>query len=176
MTIGVIGTGRIGAAVMGRLQGFGCRILAYDPYPKTYADYVSLDELLKQSDIVTLHTPLTADTNHLISRQRIGQMKRGAFLINTGRGSLLDTEALVPALESGKLGGAALDVLEGEEGVFYFDCRKKPIESELLLRLQKLPNVLITPHTAYYTEHALSDTVENTIINCLKFERRKQNG
>ena len=103
-------------------------------------------------------------------------MKRGAFIINTGRGPLLDTEALIPALESGKLGGAALDVLEGEEGVFYFDYRKKPIESKLLLRLQKLPNVLITPHTAYYTEHALNDTVENTIINCLKFERGKQNG
>lgn len=173
MTIGVIGTGRIGAAVMDRLRGFGCRILAYDHRPKTSAHYVPLDELLQQSDIVTLHTPLNADTNHLFNRQRIGQMKHGAFIINTGRGSLLDTEALIPALESGKLGGAALDVLEGEEGVFYFDCRKKTIESKLLLRLQKLPNVLITPHTAYHTEHALRDIVENTFVNCLKFERRK---
>lgn len=173
MTIGVIGTGRIGAAVMDRLRGFGCHILAYDHRPKTSAHYVSLDELLQQSDIVTLHTPLNADTNHLFNRQRIGRMKHGAFIINTGRGSLLDTEALIPALESGKLGGAALDVLEGEEGVFYFDCRKKPIESKLLLRLQKLPNVLITPHTAYHTEHALRDIVENTIVNCLRFERRK---
>jgi len=172
MTIGVIGTGRIGTAVMDRLRGFGCHILAYDHRPKTSADYVSLEELLQQSDIVTLHTPLNADTNHLFDRQRIGQMKHGAFIINTGRGSLLDTEALIPALEGGRLGGAALDVLEGEEGVFYFDYRKKTIASKLLLRLQKLPNVLITPHTAYYTEHALSDTVENTIINCLKFERR----
>ncbi len=176
MIIGVIGTGRIGAAVIDRLQGFGCHILAYDHRPMTPADYVPLDELLQQSDIVTLHTPLNTDTNHLLNRQRIEQMKQGAFIINTGRGSLLDTEALIPALESGKLGGAALDVLEGEEGVFYFDYRKKPIESKLLLRLQKLPNVLITPHTAYYTERALSDTVENTIINCLKFERRKQHG
>ena len=176
MIIGVIGTGRIGAAVIDRLQGFGCHILAYDHRPMTPADYVPLDELLQQSDIVTLHTPLNADTNHLLNRQRIEQMKQGAFIINTGRGSLLDTEALIPALESGKLGGATLDVLEGEEGVFYFDYRKKPIESKLLLRLQKLPNVLITPHTAYYTERALSDTVENTIINCLKFERRKQHG
>lgn len=172
MTIGVIGTGRIGSAVMDRLRGFGCHVLAYDHHPKTFANYVPLDELLQQSDIVTLHTPLNADTNHLLNRQRIEQMKRGAFIINTGRGSLLDTGALIKTLESGKLGGAALDVLEGEEGVFYFDYRKKPIESKLLLRLQRLPNVLITPHTAYYTEHALSDTVENTIINCLKFERR----
>ena len=161
---------------MDRLRGFGCRILAYDRRPITSADYVPLDELLQQSDIVTLHTPLNADTDHLLNRQRIGQMKRSALLINTGRGSLLDTESLIPALESGKLGGAALDVLEGEEGVFYFDYREKPIASRLLRRLQKLPNVLITPHTAYYTEHALSDTVENTIINCLKFERRKQHG
>lgn len=176
MTIGVIGTGRIGAAVMDRLRGFGCRILAYDYHPVTAADYVPLDELLQQSDIVTLHTPLSADTNHLLNSQRIGRMKHGAFIINTGRGSLIDTEALIPALEGGKLGGAALDVLEGEEGIFYFDYRERPIESKLLLRLQELPNVLVTPHTAYYTEHALSDTVENTIINCLKFERRVQHG
>lgn len=176
LTIGVIGTGRIGAAVMDRLRGFGCRILAYDHRPKTSAAYVSLDELLRQSDIVTLHTPLNADTSLLLNRQRIKRMKHGALMINTGRGSLLDTEALISALESGKLGGAALDVLEGEEGVFYLDCREKPIESKLLWRLQKLPNVLITPHTAYYTEHALSDIVENTMINCLKFERSKQHG
>ncbi len=176
MTIGVIGTGRIGTAVMDRLRGFGCRILACDQRLTTSAEYVPLDELLQQSDIITLHTPLNADTTHLINRQRIGRMKRGAFIINTGRGSLIDTEALIPALESGKLGGAALDVLEGEEGIFYFDYREKPIESKLLLRLQELPNVLVTPHTAYYTEHALSDTVENTIINCLKFERRVQHG
>src|SRR5579859_6530563 len=170
MTIGVIGTGRIGAAVMDRLRGFGCHILAYDHRPKTSAHYVPLDELLQQSDIVTLHTPLNADTYHLLNRQRIEQLKHGAFVINTGRGSLLDTEALILALESGKLGGAALDVLEGEEGIFYADCRNKPIESKLLLQLTKFPNVLITPHTAYYTEHALSDTVENSIINCLKFD------
>lgn len=176
MTIGIIGTGRIGTAVMNRLRGFGCHILAYDHSPQTFADYVDLDELLQKSDIVTLHTPLNADTNHLLNGKRIEQMKNGAFIINTGRGSLLDTEALLQALESGKLGGAALDVLEGEEGIFYFDYRKKTVESKLLLRLQKLPNVLITPHTAYYTEHALSDTALNTIINCLKFERRKQHG
>jgi D-specific alpha-keto acid dehydrogenase len=172
MTIGVIGTGRIGTAVIDRLRGFGCRIVAYDHRPKTSANYVPLDELLQQSDIVTLHTPLNADTNYLLNHHRIEQMKCGAFIINTGRGSLLDTEALIPALKSGRLGGAALDVLEGEEGIFYADYRDKPIESKLLLRLQQLPNVLITPHTAYYTDHALRDTVENTLINCLKFEEK----
>ena len=98
-------------------------------------------------------------------------MKCGAIIVNTGRGSLLDTEALLSAVEIGKLGGAAVDVVKGEEGVFYADRRNRPIESKTLLRLQELPNVLITPHTAYYTDHALSDAVENTIINCLTFEK-----
>jgi D-specific alpha-keto acid dehydrogenase len=170
MTIGVVGTGRIGAAVMGRLQGFGCRVLAYDRNPKASADHVHLDELLQRSDIVTLHTPLSAETEHLLNRQRIEQMKHGAIIVNTGRGSLIDTESLLSALNSGTLGGAALDVLEGEEGIFYADRRNRPIENQLLRRLQQLPNVLITPHTAYYTEHALYDIVQNTILNCLKFE------
>jgi D-specific alpha-keto acid dehydrogenase len=173
MTVGVIGTGRIGAAVIDRLRGFGCRVLAYDHHPKTSADYVPLDELLQRSDIVTLHTPLNVETKHLLNRQRIGQIRHGAFIINTGRGSLLDTESLISALESGQLGGAALDVLEGEEDVFYTDHKDGPIESRLFLRLQQLPNVLITPHTAYYTEHALYDTVHNTIINCLEFQGRQ---
>jgi D-specific alpha-keto acid dehydrogenase len=176
LTVGVVGTGRIGAAVIDRLRGFGCQTLAYDSRPQTSADYVALDDLLMQSDIVTLHTPLTEDTHHLLDRRRIGQMRRGAVVVNTGRGSLLDTEALIPALESGKLGGAALDVLEGEEGIFYADCRDQPLGSESLLRLQGMPNVLISPHTAYYTDHALSDTVENSLVNCLTFESGKRHG
>jgi len=176
LTVGVIGTGRIGAAVMDRLRGFGCQTLAYDTRPMAATDYVPLDELLERSDIVTLHTPLNADTYHLLDHQRIEQMKYGAFIINTGRGSLLDTDALISALESGRLGGAALDVLEGEEGIFYADRRDQPIESKQLLRLQELPNVLVSPHTAYYTDHALSDSVVNSIINCLKFESGNQRG
>jgi D-specific alpha-keto acid dehydrogenase len=172
MTVGVIGTGRIGAAVIDRLRGFGCHVVAYDRYCKTSADYVSLDELLQQSDVVTLHATLNRDTYHLLNGERIGQMRDGAFIINTGRGALLDTEALLQAVESGHLGGAALDVLEGEEAVFYSDHREGSIENHVLLRLQALPNVLITPHTAYYTEHALSDIVENTLTNCRSFERR----
>ncbi|OKI33039.1 lactate dehydrogenase [Saccharothrix sp. CB00851] len=174
LTVGVIGTGRIGAAVIDRLWGFGCQTVAYDIRPRTSADYVPLDELLQRSDIVTLHTPLNADTHHLLNRRRIEQMKHGAVVVNTGRGALLDTEVLVSALESGRLGGAALDVLEGEEGIFYADCRGRPVESAHLSRLRELPNVLISPHTAYYTDRALSDAVENSIINCRDFERRKQ--
>jgi len=167
LTVGVVGTGRIGVAVMDRLRGFGCRTLAYDTRPTTSADYVTLGALLEQSDIVTLHTPLTAETHHLLDRDAIERMKHGAVIVNTGRGALLDTEALVAALEVGRLGGAALDVLEGEEGIFYADCSDKPVESQLLLRLHRLPNVLISPHTAFYTDHALRDMVENSIVNCL---------
>ncbi|TMV43264.1 D-lactate dehydrogenase VanH-E [Paenibacillus mesophilus] len=170
MTVGILGTGRIGQAVIDRLKGFGCRILAYD----SKAEYATLGELLQQSDILTLHMPLNADTYHIIDRKRIHSMKHGALVINTARGSLIDTEALVRALEIGRLGGAALDVVEGEEGIFYHDCTNKPIHNQLLLRLQKLPNAIITPHTAFYTEHALQDIVENTIQNCLEFERGKR--
>ncbi|WP_461005819.1 D-lactate dehydrogenase VanH [Streptomyces capparidis] len=176
LTVGVVGTGRIGSAVVDRLRGFGCRILAHDIRPKITADHVALDELLRLSDIVTLHAPLNAATHHLLDRRRIERMKHGAYVVNTGRGPLIDTAALVPALESGRLGGAALDVVEGEEGIFYADCRGRPIGSEPLSRLQNLPNVLISPHTAYYTDHALSDTVEKSITNCLKFESRNRHG
>lgn len=171
MTVGVIGTGRIGTAVIDRLRGFRCRVLTYDNSPKTSALHVPLDELLRRSDIVTLHTPLNADTRHLIDRRRIELMKHDALIVNTGRGALLDTEALLSALEGGRLGGAALDVLEGEEGVFYTDRSGQPVACELLSRLERLPNVLISPHTAYYTDHALSDIVENTITSCLLFEK-----
>jgi D-specific alpha-keto acid dehydrogenase len=175
LTVGVIGTGRIGTAVLDRLRGFGCGVLAHGQLPGP-AEWVPLDELVQQSDVVTLHTPLTANTHHLLDRRRIEQMKPGAYVVNTGRGSLLDTEALVRALESGRLGGAALDVLEGEEGIFYADCRGKAIDNALLLRLQELPNALISPHTAYYTDHALRDMVESTIVNCLSFESGQRHG
>lgn len=176
LTIGVVGTGRIGAAVIDRLRGFGCRIVAFDKQQNTSAEYVSLDELLQRSDIVTLHAPLDATTHHLLDRGRIGQMRRGAYVINTGRGGLLDTEALLSALESGRLGGVALDVLEEEDGIFYVDHRNRPHENKALARLQELPNAIITPHTAFFTDHAVSDTVVNSLINCLRFEKELQLG
>ncbi|MFB7600142.1 D-isomer specific 2-hydroxyacid dehydrogenase family protein [Streptomyces sp. NPDC056160] len=180
LTVGVVGTGRIGAAVLDRLRGFGCRILAHDDRPVdrpgAAVEYVPLDDLLRRSDLVTLHAPLTAATHHLLDRHRLAQLKDGALIINTGRGGLIDTEALLHELESGRLGGAALDVIEGEEGIFYADCRDRLIDSKALLRLQELPNALITPHTAYYTDHALRDTVENSLTNCLTFESGDQHG
>jgi D-specific alpha-keto acid dehydrogenase len=176
LTIGVIGTGRIGTAVTKRLRGFGCRVLAHDRLPGRAGEWVSLDELVRESDVITLHTPLSADTHHLLDRRRIEQMKHGAYIINTGRGALLDTDALVRAVESGRLGGAALDVLEGEEGIFYADCSRKAIDHALLLRLQALPSVLISPHTAYYTDHALRDMAESTIVSCVRFESGRRHG
>lgn len=176
MTIGVVGAGRIGTEVIGRLRGFGSRVLAHDRQPEPSLNCVSLDELLAQSDVVTLHTPLTGDTHHLLHHARIGQMKPGAFVINTGRGSLLDTEALLLAVESGRLGGAALDVLENEEGSFYLDHARNVAMNPLLVRLQQLPNVVITPHTAYYTDHAFRDIVESTLDNCLHFLRGSRRG
>lgn len=171
LTVGVVGTGRIGAAVVERLRGFGCRVLAHDHTSKTSARYVDLDSLLAHSDVVTLHTPLRADTTHLLDRRRIDRMKRGALVINTGRGALIDTDALLAALESGRLGGAALDVVEGEESLFYRDRTGVPVGSDVIRCLQQLPNVLITPHTAFSTDHALLDIVEQTVANCLDFER-----
>lgn len=171
MTVGVVGTGRIGRAVLRRLSGFGCRTLAHDSVPTADLSHVPLDALLACSDIVTLHTPLTNTTRHLLNRRTIELMKPGALIVNTARGGLIDNEALVPALESGRLGGAALDVVEGEQGIFYADRRDQPIEDALWLRLHALPNVLVSPHTAYHTDHALLDTVVNSVRNCLNFER-----
>ena len=133
MTVGVLGVGHIGSAVIERLHGFGCRVLAYNNSQKAWRrpSSCSLDDLLRESDIVTLHVPLNAATHHIIGRQQIEAMKQGAFLINTGRGALVDTDALIVALESEKLGGAALDVLEGEEGIFYVDRRTRPIRQSI---------------------------------------------
>lgn len=175
VTIGVVGAGRIGQAVMERLRGFGCTVLAYDRIHGSGADFVPFCELLKNSDIITLHVPLTEDTLHMISREQLEMMKERAFLINTARGALVDTGALVNALEDGTIGGAALDVLEGEEGIFYYDCTHKALEHPFLSTLQRMPNVIVTPHTAYHTERALIDTVSGTIRNCLDFERSFEN-
>lgn len=171
LTVGVVGTGRIGSAVVERLRGFGCRILASDRRPKG-PEHVDLGALLAESDVVTLHAPLTAESWHLLDSDRIAAMKPGALLVNTARGGLVDTVALLAALEDGRLGGAALDVVEGEERVFYRDHGDGPLPDPLIRRLHALPNVLLTPHTGYYTGHALDDVVRNTILTCLEFEGR----
>ncbi|NGN91226.1 D-lactate dehydrogenase VanH-A [Nocardioides sp. KC13] len=175
LTVGVVGTGRIGAAVIDRLRGFGCDVLAHDVRPRPAADgveHVTLDTLVERSDIVTLHAPLTGESHHLLDRRRIGRMRPGAYVVNTGRGALIETPALVEALEDERLSGAALDVIEGEEGIFYADLRGREVPNGWLARLQEMPNVLVSPHIAYFTDHALMDTVENSIVNCREFESR----
>ena len=149
MTIGVVGAGRIGVEVIERLRGFGCRVLACDRQVEPSLDCVTLDALLAESDVVTLHIPLTRETHHLLHRQRISLMKPGAFVINTGRGSLLHTEALLHALESGRLGGAALDVLEGEEGIFYAD------QSEKVALAPDIAAVATAAECRHYSAHRL---------------------
>lgn len=169
LTVGVMGTGRIGAAVIRRLRGFGCRILAFDPDPTAKVRYVSQNELLKSCDILTLHVPLTEQTFHMIGKAQIQKMKHSAILINTARGALVDTAALADALRLKKLGGAALDVIEGEETLFY----GKPGEAQSLSRdvqdLLNMPNVILTPHIAYYTENVLFETVQKSMESCLQF-------
>ena len=177
MTVGVIGVGHIGGAVVTRLRAFGCRVLANNDgrAVDTAAELATLDVLLRESDVVTLHVPLNAETHHFIGRAQIAAMKPGAILVNTGRGALVDTGALIAALENGKLGGAALDVLEGEEGIFASDRGTNPIGHPYLPRLLRLPNAVITPHSAYYTERTLRDTVEQTLLKCVRFERTRLN-
>lgn len=169
LTVGVIGTGSIGAAVIRRLRGFGCRILAFDPHPAENVRYVSLDTLLNRSDMVSLHVPLTEQTRHLIGASQIRKMKPTAILVNTARGALVDTPALTEALVSGNLGGAALDVVEGEETLFYEDHGADNTRLAPLGLLSRLPNVILSPHMAYYTEGVLLEAVQESIRSCLRF-------
>jgi D-specific alpha-keto acid dehydrogenase len=171
MTAGVIGAGRVGQGVITRLRSFGCRILTCENGRGTGTVCLPFDKLTGQCDILTFHLPLTAQTRHILNRKNIRNVKDGAYIVNTGRGGLIETEALLDALERKKIGGAALDVVEGEEDIFYRNHRNKKIENKTFLRLCEMPNVIITPHTAFYTRRALIDTVENTILKCLEYER-----
>lgn len=176
LTIGVIGTGNIGRRVIKNLSGFDVNIIAYDSYEfcdiKKYAKYVSLDYLYKNSDIVTLHIPYTNDNLHMINKDVINNMKDGVFIINTARGSLIDTDALIEGIESKKIKGAALDVVEGEEFIYYEELKGEIIKNKNLAILRSFPNVILTPHTAFYTDEAVSDMVENSIINCKVFKEQ----
>ena len=163
MTVGVLGTGNIGRAVIQNLQGFGCKILAYDVYEndrvKEYATYVSLDEILAQSDILTLHLPLMDSTKHIINDESLKKMKDGVVLINCARGELADVRALVHGIESTKIGALGLDVVEGEEGIAHVDHRIDIISNEKMAYLRQFRNVVMTQHMAFYTEEAVEDMV-----------------
>ena len=173
-TVGVIGTGNIGKTVVKHLSGFGCRILAYSLYEdeevKKYAEYVSLDELIKQSDIITLHVPGNAENTHLIDAAAFEKMKDGVIIVNTARGIIIDTQALIAALKSGKVGYAALDTFEGEVGLYYLNKEMQRLDNDNMALLKSFPNVILSPHMAFYTEQAVSDMVENSIKGLLGFE------
>ena len=172
-TAGIIGTGKIGQIFIQICRGFGMHVLAYDPFPVPDADfsYVSLEELLQKSDIVSLHCPLTEQSRHLINRDTIAQMRDGAYLLNTSRGMLVESEALLDSLKSGKLAGAGLDVYE-EETDFFFEDRSDSIDRDTILSLLvSMPNVVLTSHQAFLTTEALHNIAKVTLENLDAFFR-----
>jgi D-lactate dehydrogenase len=155
------------------MRGFGCRLLAYDPYPNPafneYGEYTDLDTLLGQSDFVSLHCPLMDSTRHIINETTLPKMKKGAILVNTSRGGLIDTKAVIQSLKSGHLGGLALDVYEGEGALFYADHSGDIIQDDELMRLTTFHNVLVCGHQAFFTEEALTEIAECTFRNLNDF-------
>lgn len=177
LTIGVIGTGNIGSAVIRNLSGFGCRILAYDKYekPTLNIEYVDLDTLYKNSDIITLHTPLTHENYHMINKESIAKMKKGVILINTARGGLIDSEALIEGLEKEWIGGAGIDTVEEETGIVHVHVGTKIVEKRSLLYLKQFPNVVFTQHYAFYTEEASESMVRCGIESIILGASGKEN-
>ncbi len=171
-TVGVIGTGKIGQAMIRILNGFQTHVLCYDPYPieGLEAEYVSLEEIFRSADIISLHCPLTAETRHLINKDTIAMMKKGIYLVNTSRGGLIDTEALINAMLEGKFGGVGLDVYEEEEGVFYEDRSNDIITDDHLARLMTFPNVLVTSHMGFFTKEAMQAIARTTLENAYALE------
>ncbi|MDE1170879.1 MAG: 2-hydroxyacid dehydrogenase [Verrucomicrobium sp.] len=178
-TVGVVGLGRIGAAFARIAKGFGCRLLGYDVVvneavrEEIALEYTSLDRVLREADIVSLHVPLFKETAHLINAQTLGKMKRGALLINASRGGLIDAVALLEAIKSGHLGGAALDVYEGEEELFFRDLSGQVLQDDVLARLLSCPNVMVTAHQAFLTQEALREIAQTTLGNVTAFEKKE---
>ncbi len=171
-TAGIIGTGKIGQAMIHILEGFQMHVLAYDPHPSKglEVEYVSLEELMRRSDVISLHCPLTAQTKHMINKETIGRMKDGVYLINTSRGGLIDTDSLIEGLLEKKFAGVGLDVYEEEEGIFYEDCSGEIVTDEKLARLMTFPNVLVTSHMGFFTEDAMQAIAVETLENAYALE------
>jgi D-lactate dehydrogenase len=179
-TVGIVGTGKIGSVLAQIMQGFGCNLLGYDvrENPDCLAigmRYITLEELLAESDIVSLHAPLTPQTHHLINAETLSHIKRGAILINTSRGALIDTRALIPALKRGYLGAVGLDVYEEESHLYYQDLSDEVISDDVITRLLTFPNVLITGHQAFFTREALNMIAKTTIENINDFAAGRSN-
>jgi D-lactate dehydrogenase len=174
-TVGVVGTGKIGECFLRIMAGFGCRLLAHDPQPNPACEalgarYVALPELLAQSDVVSLHCPLTPQTHHLIDTHALASMRPGAMLINTSRGAVIDTRAAIAALKSGALGSLAIDVYEEESDLFFRDLSGDMIRDDVFARLLTFPNVLVTGHQGFFTHEALSAIARTTVENLDAFE------
>ncbi len=179
LTVGVVGTGKIGIEVARIMHGFGCRLLGYDPYPNPEAghfglDYVTLDDLFARSDIISLHTPLTPETYHLINADTIARMKPGVMLINTSRGALVDAAAAIEGLKEGRIGYLGLDVYEEEADLFFEDLSDRIIQDDVFARLLTFPNVVITGHQAFFTRNALRAIADTTLFNIRDFEQTGQ--
>lgn len=173
-TVGVVGTGQIGLAFARIMAGFGCQLLAHDPYPNPQVEalgarYLPLDQLLRQSNIISLHCPLTPQTRHLINIESLSGLQPGAMLINTGRGALVDTPALIEALKSGHLGYLGLDVYEEEAQIFFEDRSDQPLQDDVLARLLTFPNVIVTAHQAFLTHEALAAIAATTLDNIARW-------
>jgi D-lactate dehydrogenase len=180
-TVGVVGTGAIGAVVVRILHGFGCRILAHDVVENQEcvvlgARYVGLEQLLAESDIVTLHCPLTPETEHLIRKETLAGAKPGMMLINTSRGGLVDTGAVIEALKDGVVGYLGLDVYEEEADLFFTDLSDRVVRDDVIARLLTIPNVLVTGHQAFFTREALEKIAEVTVANLTAFEEGRSSG
>ena len=178
-TIGVIGTGNIGSTVIKHLSGFGCKILAYniekDEELEKYASFTNLDTLYAQSDVITLHVASNKDTYHMINDETINKMKDGVIIINTARGTLIDSDALIKNIKNGKIGAAGLDVIERENGLYYYNKTGKVIDNDEIIMLQGFPNVIITPHTAFYTNTTVSNMVEKVFESLKLFSEDVKN-
>ena len=170
-TAGVIGTGQIGRIFIDICKGFGMKVIAYDPYPVDgYGiDYVPLDTLFEESDIISLHCPLTEDTEYIVNEAAIAKMKDGAVILNTSRGKLIESDALLQALKDKKLGGACLDVYEDENAIFFEDYSSTVVNDDVLSLLLSLPNVIVTSHQAFLTNEALQKIAEVTLFNLDQF-------
>lgn len=173
-TVGVIGTGKIGAIFVHIMHGLGCDVLAYDPYPNEevaqIANYIDLGELFSAADVISLHCPLTPETDHLIDDGAVAQMKEGVMLINTSRGRLVDTRAVIKGLKSGRIGHLGLDVYEEEQDLFFEDLSDRVIRDDVFTRLLTFPNVLLTGHQGFFTAEAVTKIAETTLENITAFE------
>lgn len=180
LTVGIIGTGRIGRTVLKDLSGFGCKLIAYDLYENeevkaSGVPYVSLEEMWQQADVISLHAPLTEENFHMIDEKAISKMKDGVMIVNTARGGLIDSQALIAGIESGKIGGAGLDVVENEFGLYYYDHKSDILSNRELAILRGFPNVTVSHHMAFYTDDCVETVVRDSLLGCKCFMEGKDN-